>query len=95
MAKAAAKTNAGKPVRGRPFQPGNPGGPGRPKGSKHKLGEDFLAELAADFAKHGAAVIAKVRAKAPAVYLRIVADLVPKDLNIAVVSHEEALRALA
>ena len=32
------------------FRPGNSG---RPKGSRNKLGEDFIAALAEDFAKHG------------------------------------------
>ena len=36
------------------FQPRNPG---RPKGSRNKLGEDFIAALAADFAEHGKCVI--------------------------------------
>src|SRR5262245_23589977 len=67
---------------------------GRPKGSKDKISEEFVAALAADFAKHGIAVIAKVRQRAPAVYLRIVADLVPKDFNLKHGMHEEALQAL-
>jgi len=41
---------------GRSFQPGNPGG-GRTKGARNKLSADFLENLSADFAEHGAAVI--------------------------------------
>jgi hypothetical protein len=67
---------------------------GRPKGSNDKLSKAFVAALADDFAKHGMAVIAKVRQKSPAIYLRIVADLVPKDFNLKHGMHEEALEAL-
>jgi hypothetical protein len=96
MPKADAPSRNGpKTKKDTRFKPRNPGGPGRPKGSKDRLSNEFLSALAADFTKHGDAVIAAVRRKAPAVYLRIVADLVPKDLNLMVMSHEEALRALA
>jgi hypothetical protein len=61
------------------FKPGNPG---RPRGSRNKLGEEFIAALAADFAKHGQAVIEKVRRDKPDAYLKIVASLMPKDLNL-------------
>jgi hypothetical protein len=54
------------------------GGPGRPKGSRNRLGEEFLSDLYADWVEHGASVIAEVRERNPAVYLRIVAGLVPQ-----------------
>ena len=63
------------------FAPGNPGGPGRRKGSKNRLGEDFLATLCADFAEHGADVIEAVRESDPTTYLRIVAGLVPREIE--------------
>jgi hypothetical protein len=63
-----------------PFKPGQSGNPpGRPKGSRNKLEEDFLSALAADFEQHGEAVIQKVRETKPEVYLRVIADLLPKD----------------
>jgi hypothetical protein len=65
------------------FRPGQSGNPrGRPKGSRHKLGEDFFAAMAADFEKHGPATIAKVRQERPADYLKIVASILPKELNV-------------
>jgi hypothetical protein len=44
------------------------------------LAERFVADLCADWAQHGVAVIAKVRREHPAVYLRTVASLVPREL---------------
>lgn len=65
------------------FQPGVSANPkGRPKGSRNKLGEDFLSALQADFAEHGPATIAKVREERPHEYLKFVASLLPKELNV-------------
>ena len=67
----------------RPFQPGQSGNPkGRAPGSRNKLGEAFIEALYADFREHGAATIAKVREEKPDQYLKVVASLMPKDLNI-------------
>lgn len=66
-----------------PYRPGQSGNPtGRPKGSRNKLGEDFIAAMYDDFSQHGAAVIAKVREERPAEYLRVVASLLPKVLQL-------------
>lgn len=78
-----AIANAPK-TRGRPFEPGHGGGPGRPKGSKNKLAEDFVAALQADFAEHGVTAIQATRSDEPATYLKIIASLLPKDVNITV-----------
>ncbi len=65
------------------FKPGQSGNPkGRKKGSKNKVTEEFLRVLAADFKKHGKSVIERVREESPDVYLRLVAQLVPKDLDV-------------
>lgn len=65
------------------FQPGQSGNPaGRPAGSKNKISEKFIAAITADFETHGEAVIEKVRTEKPENYLKIVADLVPKDFNL-------------
>ena len=61
-------------------QSGNP--TGRPPGSKHKISEKFISALTADFEQHGETVISQVRAEKPEQYLKIVADLVPKDVNL-------------
>jgi hypothetical protein len=74
---------------GRRFQPGNPG---RPKGSRNKLGEQFIAALCADFEAHGARVIERVREEEPAVYLRVIARIVPPAL---LMQHESAVSELS
>jgi hypothetical protein len=65
------------------FQKGVSGNPnGRPKGSRNVLSEALIAALHTDFAEHGVAVIEKVRTEKPAEYLKIVASLVPRDINL-------------
>lgn len=61
------------------FQPGNAG---RPKGSKNKLGEAFVAALHEDFQEHGVKVIETVRVEKPDVYLKVIAQIIPKEFTI-------------
>ena len=63
-----------------PGQSGNPHG--RPKGSRNKLGEAFVAALHDDFTKNGVAAIEKVRATDPAAYVRVIASILPKQVEI-------------
>src|SRR5262245_2251861 len=73
----------------RPFQPGQSGNPkGRPKGARNRLGTQFLEALEADFNKFGPQAIALVREKKPEVYIKVVADLLPKEANINVEAGE-------
>ena len=53
-----------------------------PTSPRNRLGEEFISALAQDFAKHGAAVIERVRQEKPAGYLKVVASLLPKDVNL-------------
>ena len=80
------ETTQGKRIVGRPFQPGNPG---RPKGSRNKLAEAFTQALHDDFMEHGEVVIATVRAEKPDQYLKVIASLVPKDVNLNVNNMDE------
>ena len=50
--------------------------------TRRSFNKDFLLALAADFKKHGAAAIEKVRKTQPAVYMKICALLVPREMQI-------------
>ena len=63
------------------FLSGNIGG-GRPKGARAKLGEAFIEALRDDFEQHGVAAIQMVRAEKPDQYLKVIASLMPKDVNL-------------
>jgi hypothetical protein len=65
------------------FKPGQSGNPkGREKGSRNKLGEEFIQKLYADFQEHGEAAIVKVRTDKPDAYLKVIAGILPKELKI-------------
>jgi hypothetical protein len=70
------------------FLPGNNGGSGRPKGSRNQLGEAFIAELYEHWQIHGIAAIKKVCDKHPVEYLKVIASILPKDVNINVSPFE-------
>ena len=55
---------------------------GRPKGSRNKLGEDFLKALQEDFEAHGVETLKKVREERPHEYVKVIAGILPKELNI-------------
>jgi hypothetical protein len=55
---------------------------GRPRESRDRLSRAFLYELAADFEANGKVAIVTVRETDPAAYLRVVASLQPKELEI-------------
>jgi hypothetical protein len=61
------------------FKPGNPG---RPKGARNKLGEQFLEDLYADWQANGVETLQRVREEKPDQYLKVVASILPKDLNV-------------
>ncbi len=64
------------------FIPGNNGGNGRPKGARNKLGEEFLEALRDDFLAHGAGAIEQTRIEKPDAYLKVIASILPKQLEI-------------
>jgi len=60
---------------------GNTGG-GRPRGSRNKLGEAFLLDIYEHWKKNGAEAIARVYKERPDVYLKVVASILPQQLDI-------------
>lgn len=73
------KTGRGNPPAEHQFKPGNPG---RPKGARNKLGEMFIEDVLAAWESKGAAAIRTVIEKRPQDFLKVVASLMPKDLNV-------------
>jgi len=63
--------------------------PGRPKGSRNALAEDFLKALADDFKAHGVPAIVACREEKPTEYVKIIAGLMPKEMNLNVSAAEE------
>lgn len=70
------------------FLAGNNLSPGRPKGSRNKLGEQFIQDLYEDWKTGGVEAIKAVRASKPDAYLKVIASILPKELNVNVSEFE-------
>jgi hypothetical protein len=70
------------------FVTGNIGG-GRGKGSRNKLGEAFIDALKDDFDQHGILAIQQARAESPIQYVRVIASLLPRDVNLNVTNADD------
>jgi hypothetical protein len=67
-----------------PFQPGNTlsVGHGRPRGARNKLARKFLEDCLADWQEHGAAAIRICRMEDPVAYCKMIASIVPRELEV-------------
>ena len=68
------------------FKPGNPG---RPKGARNKLGEAFLEDLLDDWSENGKQAIIDCRKENPVQYVKTVASILPRELNVKVSELDE------
>ena len=59
---------------------GNPAG--RPRGSRNKLGEQFIADLYDHWQKEGIAVLERAAKEKPADYLKVIASILPRDIKV-------------
>lgn len=67
----------------KPWPKGVSGNPaGRPKGSRHKLTEAFLEALSDDFEANGETAISEAREKDPVAYIKTIASLCPRELEV-------------
>lgn len=83
MAKRDADKTAKKQQVGVPFKPGQSGNPaGRPKGARSRLSEAFLTALEEHWKDNGKDALVEALKKDPAGYVRVVASLLPKDVNL-------------
>ena len=66
------------------LKPGQPSAnpAGRPKGSRNKLSELFISEMCADFMENGTDVIKRVRTEDPSAYAKIIASILPKQVEV-------------
>jgi hypothetical protein len=62
------------------FLAGNNGG-GRPKGSRNKLGEQFISDVRDAWERHGVEVLDRVAKEQPDAFLRAMVALMPKDIH--------------
>ena len=79
-----------------PFEPGRAKRGGRTRGVKNRLSHAFLQALAEDFEAHGAEAIKICRVEKPNEYLRVIAHLMPRELEIShnpieVISDDELI----
>jgi hypothetical protein len=66
----------------KPFEPGREKTGGRAKGTRNKLNAEFIAGLAKAFEEHGEAALRVVALTEPAQFLRVIASVIPKEIEI-------------
>lgn len=64
------------------FLPGNAGNGGRKPGQRNKLGEAFIGDLREVWEEVGIDALRRCAEEEPGQFVRVVASLMPRDLNI-------------
>jgi hypothetical protein len=88
------KALEGRDAKSGRFVSGNNGG-GRPKGSRNKLTTEFLDDLYAKWQEHGADVLERVIRDDPAAFLRTVAQIMPKEIDVNTGSDFDGMESVA
>ena|SRR6516164_3119226 len=73
------------------FEKGRPKTGGRRKGSRDRIATALLEAIAKDFEAHGEQAVKICRLEEPTQYLRVVASLLPRELEV---THHNSLRDL-
>ncbi len=81
------------PENGR-FLTGNIGG-GRPKGSRNKLAEAFICDLHEEWARSGPDVLTRLARDDPGAFTRVVAGVLPRELDATLTVSSEHLELFA
>lgn len=76
---AEYKVGPGKPPLETRFQPGNPG---RQPGSRNKLQAKFYEDLYAKWQEHGVKAIESMIVDKPGDFVKVVASVLPKEMNV-------------
>jgi hypothetical protein len=66
------------------FLAGHSGNGGRPKGSRNKLGEQFIADLHAEWQKSGAQALERMARYDATGFVKVVASVLPKEIDATV-----------
>jgi hypothetical protein len=77
------------------FLVGHNGNGGRPKGSRNKLGEEFIADLHAEWQRSGAEALERVAKDDPTQFVRVVASILPKEIDQTISIESELFREAA
>lgn len=77
------------------FVVGHTGKGGRPKGSRNKLGEAFVSDLFDEWTRSGANALKRVVQDDPTAFVRVVAQILPREIDATLTTVDVELFAEA